>query len=503
MHFTGQGLGTNSLLAQSDQFSKVTSKSASSHCPDEPNSLNTNEFSAVMAQQGADERVASASKSDAANSDGLTADVPPDTALQAALSSSAQADVNQQVDISGNLLPGSGAFLPTGFNPGQVTADQLPEGFSGAMTASGRGAGETQGVAGDDASLSGAVWAVDVAQVKVTDSKADNAAAMVSVKAAGIADGQAARAIDPTTGLSTSVPMDADTALTGTPLSPASQVSVGGGRRIDTAAPQGTDSEVLRAPSSAPGSTSAAVALNSSSYTASQLVATATTTEPQQAVNASAQLTLGQTNKAMIDAMAMASGRKPALAMQANAIAAMMDTDDGIPAQLTAGSLTAPGPLMAGGSATSDSVLLANVPVTVGKPGWSDAIMQRVMWMSSQNINRVDIQLDPPELGPLQVRIATQADQTSVTFSSNHGAVREALDQGLPRLREMMDSQGLALADVNVSDQHARGDHQESADNSGGGSQRDNYGSSGQASENDVADAPLAVGSLSLIDQYV
>lgn len=86
--------------------------------------------------------------------------------------------------------------------------------------------------------------------------------------------------------------------------------------------------------------------------------------------------------------------------------------------------------------------------------------MQRVMWMSSQQVQTAEIALDPPELGPLQVRVSNQGEQTSVVFSSQHAQVRDALDQSLPRLREMMEEQGVDLADVNVSDQGFQGQDQ-------------------------------------------
>lgn len=102
----------------------------------------------------------------------------------------------------------------------------------------------------------------------------------------------------------------------------------------------------------------------------------------------------------------------------------------------------------------------AEVPVTVGKQGWGEAVMQRVMWMSSQQVQTAEIALDPPELGPLQVRVSNQGEQTSIVFSSQHAQVRDALDQSLPRLREMMEEQGVDLADVNVSDQGFQGQDQ-------------------------------------------
>ena len=42
-------------------------------------------------------------------------------------------------------------------------------------------------------------------------------------------------------------------------------------------------------------------------------------------------------------------------------------------------------------------------------------------------------------------------DQASVQFGAAHADTRNALENALPRLREMFASQGLSLADANVS----------------------------------------------------
>jgi flagellar hook-length control protein FliK len=152
----------------------------------------------------------------------------------------------------------------------------------------------------------------------------------------------------------------------------------------------------------------------------------------------------------------------------------------------------------------SSTAFQASVPVEVGKPGWSDNVMQKVMWMSSQQINKAEIALDPPELGPLQVRISTQSDQTTISFTSHHGSVRDALDQGLPRLREMMAEQGIDLADVDVSDQRAF-DRQAEEDHESQASAQ----ASGELGQDGIIDEPLVEQQqggeqrqLGLVDQY-
>lgn len=93
------------------------------------------------------------------------------------------------------------------------------------------------------------------------------------------------------------------------------------------------------------------------------------------------------------------------------------------------------------------------VMVPVNQPNWGQATGERVLWMVTQKLQSAEIQLDPPELGPLQVKITVHQDQVSITFVSQHPQVREALDLHALRLREMFEGQGLDLVNVDVSDQ--------------------------------------------------
>lgn len=101
--------------------------------------------------------------------------------------------------------------------------------------------------------------------------------------------------------------------------------------------------------------------------------------------------------------------------------------------------------------------------VPMGQAGWSEAVVNKVMWMSSQNVKSVEIQLDPAELGPLEIRIQTRGQEHQVQFVSQHAGVRDALEGQMFRLREMFTQQGAALVDVNVSDGSADGRQSQSS----------------------------------------
>jgi flagellar hook-length control protein FliK len=95
-----------------------------------------------------------------------------------------------------------------------------------------------------------------------------------------------------------------------------------------------------------------------------------------------------------------------------------------------------------------------NQPIAMHQSGWTDEVVNRVMYLSSANLKAADIQLQPAELGRLDIRVNMVPDQqTQITFMSAHPSVREALDGQMHRLRDMFAQQGMGQVDVNVSDQ--------------------------------------------------
>ena len=100
------------------------------------------------------------------------------------------------------------------------------------------------------------------------------------------------------------------------------------------------------------------------------------------------------------------------------------------------------------------NALPVNPPLAMHQSGWTEEVVNRVMYLSSANLKSADIQLEPAELGRLDIRVNIAADQSAqVNFMSGHAGVREALDSQMHRLRDMLAQQGMNQVDVNVSDQ--------------------------------------------------
>ncbi|MNP18944.1 Flagellar hook-length control protein [compost metagenome] len=100
-------------------------------------------------------------------------------------------------------------------------------------------------------------------------------------------------------------------------------------------------------------------------------------------------------------------------------------------------------------------------PLAMNQGGWTEGLVNRVMYLSSQSLKSADIQLEPAELGRLDIRVNLAPEQQAqITFTSGHVGVREALENQVHRLKEMFAQQGLGQPDVNVADQ-SRGQQQQ------------------------------------------
>lgn len=84
---------------------------------------------------------------------------------------------------------------------------------------------------------------------------------------------------------------------------------------------------------------------------------------------------------------------------------------------------------------------------------WGRVLGQQLNWLVNNQMQEAEIRVNPPELGPLAIRMSLHQNQTNITFFCHEAAVREAIENALPRLREMLDSQGIYLNQAQVSDQ--------------------------------------------------
>jgi flagellar hook-length control protein FliK len=143
----------------------------------------------------------------------------------------------------------------------------------------------------------------------------------------------------------------------------------------------------------------------------------------------------------------------------------------------------------------------------VGTEAWEKQVGQKVVYMVGSEEQTASLTLNPPDLGPLQVVLSVTNDQASVTFSANQEEVRQALEDALPRLREMMSESGIALgnATVNAGMPDGRQAQEQSARQSRGFGNGRGRGDSGNTAD-DAAARPVArsvaLGDRGMVDTF-
>ncbi|AXN32734.1 flagellar hook-length control protein FliK [Vibrio coralliilyticus] len=95
----------------------------------------------------------------------------------------------------------------------------------------------------------------------------------------------------------------------------------------------------------------------------------------------------------------------------------------------------------------------AQAPMQLNREIAGEQVAERVQMMMSKNLKNIDIRLDPPELGRLQIRMNMTGDGATVHFTVANQQARDVIEQSMPRLREMLAQQGVQLGDSSVQQQ--------------------------------------------------
>ena len=124
------------------------------------------------------------------------------------------------------------------------------------------------------------------------------------------------------------------------------------------------------------------------------------------------------------------------------------------------------------------------IGTSVRDQAWGQQVGDRVVMMAANQLKQAEIRLTPAELGPLRVQVSVDDGNAHVTFHAQHAVTRDALEQALPRLREMLAENGLSLGQADVSDRGV-GD---------GGRDQESDGSAMSSVAEDASDVDLEMG---------
>jgi hypothetical protein len=126
----------------------------------------------------------------------------------------------------------------------------------------------------------------------------------------------------------------------------------------------------------------------------------------------------------------------------------------------------------------------------VHHPRWADAIAQELQWCVDNGVQRASLRLSPEHLGPVEIRLSLDEGRVNINFSATQAETRAALEQSLPRLRELFAGAGLNLGDAQVQQQARR-------------SSQNQFGSAASAADTEGVPAAQSVLSrLGLVDEY-
>ncbi|MDR3380045.1 flagellar hook-length control protein FliK, partial [Cupriavidus basilensis] len=146
-------------------------------------------------------------------------------------------------------------------------------------------------------------------------------------------------------------------------------------------------------------------------------------------------------------AAAPANPMQLAAAMRAAEPASTEATPAAVTPLMAAGSLAASQAPTSGSLSPTTSLPIAP---PVGDGQWPQALGQQMVRLSTQGNHTAELQLNPPDLGPLKVVLNVVNDQAQAQFVSPHAAVRAAVEAALPQLRTALADNGIQLGQTSV-----------------------------------------------------
>ncbi len=94
---------------------------------------------------------------------------------------------------------------------------------------------------------------------------------------------------------------------------------------------------------------------------------------------------------------------------------------------------------------------MLKVNAALDSANFPQGLAERVTWVVDNNLNGARLQVNPPQLGPIELQIAVQGDHAQVWMSTHSAVTRDALESSVPKLREMLGAQGFGDVRVDIS----------------------------------------------------
>ena len=124
-------------------------------------------------------------------------------------------------------------------------------------------------------------------------------------------------------------------------------------------------------------------------------------------------------------------------------------------ASQTPQAMTAPASPLPQQSAASSAAVqqLQPIDVPVRDQSWGDQLGDRVLMAAAGKTQTAEIRLSPAEMGPVRIQVSVDDGNASLSFQVHHAVTRDAIEQALPRLRELLADSGITLSQTSVGEQ--------------------------------------------------
>jgi flagellar hook-length control protein FliK len=98
----------------------------------------------------------------------------------------------------------------------------------------------------------------------------------------------------------------------------------------------------------------------------------------------------------------------------------------------------------------------ATLPSPIDSPAFAPTLATQVRWWASDGVQQAQLLLNPPEMGPVAVKILLEGREARIDFSADLAATRGAIEAALPVLAAALDEGGLKLSGGGVHDGSAQ-----------------------------------------------
>lgn len=112
---------------------------------------------------------------------------------------------------------------------------------------------------------------------------------------------------------------------------------------------------------------------------------------------------------------------------------------------------------------TRSAQIIAQETIAINRKDFSVAVKEKVMVMINQKLRQLEIRLDPPELGSMQVKINMQNEQAAVNFVVQNPQAKDALEQHMGKLKDMLEQSGVDVGDANIEQRDQKSNDEDQA----------------------------------------